>query len=108
MGGLIQDEVHNGNTKVPLLGDLPFIGLLFRSDTKSRTKSNMTIFITPTIVEDEDFQATKSTFLKTKVPVKDSIEGDWSAWDSGKPKDWRKKMSVPDESTADSAKPSGQ
>jgi general secretion pathway protein D len=92
MGGLIQDEIHNGNTKVPLLGDLPFVGLLFRSDTKSRIKSNMLVFITPTIVEDEDFQPTKSNFLKSKVPVKDTVEdGDWSAWDSGKPKDWGKR-----------------
>jgi general secretion pathway protein D len=99
MGGLISDEIHNGNTKVPLLGDLPFVGLLFRSDTKSRIKSNMLVFITPTIVEDEDFQPTKSTFLKSKVPVKDTVEdGDWSAWDSGKPKDWSKRKPSMDDS----------
>ena len=99
MGGLISDEIHNGNTKVPLLGDLPFLGLLFRSDTKSRTKSNMLVFITPTIVEDEDFQPTKSTFLKAKVPVKDTVEdGDWSAWNSGKPKDWSKRKPSTDDS----------
>ena len=55
MGGLIEDSVQLGNTKVPLLGDIPVLGYLFRSDTKSRTKSNMTIFLTPTIVEEEDF-----------------------------------------------------
>jgi type II secretory pathway component GspD/PulD (secretin) len=99
MGGLIQDEIHNGNTKVPLLGDLPLLGLLFRSDTKSRTKSNMLVFLTPTIVEDEDFQPTKSNFLKTKVPVKDTVEdGDWSAWNSGKPKDWSKRKPSMDDS----------
>jgi general secretion pathway protein D len=99
MGGLIQDEIHNGNTKVPLLGDLPWLGLLFRSDTKSRTKSNMLVFITPTIVEDEDFQPTKSTFLKARVPVKDTVEdGDWSAWNSGKPKDWSKRKPSTDDS----------
>ena len=91
MGGLIQDEVNKSNVKVPLLGDLPLIGLLFRNDTKSRTKSNLMVFLTPTIVEDQDFQPTKSTFLRSRVPVKDSVEdGDWSAWDSGKPKDWSK------------------
>ena len=91
MGGLIQDSVHQQNTKVPILGDIPGLGLLFRSDSKNRTKSNLIVFLTPTIVEDEDFQPTKSTFLKTKVPVKDTIEDDWSAWDSGKPKNWGKK-----------------
>jgi type II secretory pathway component GspD/PulD (secretin) len=88
MGGLIQDELHKGNIKVPILGDIPYIGLLFRSDTKSRTKSNMIVFLTPTIVEDEDFQPTQSTYLKTKAPVRDTIERDWSAWDSGKPMEW--------------------
>ena len=43
-----------------------------------------------TIVEDEDYQPTKSEFLKTPVPTQDALEPDWSAWDSGKPKDWNK------------------
>ena len=90
MGGLIEDNIHNQDTKVPLLGDIPGLGQLFRSDSKSRQKSNLLVFLTPTIVQDEDFQATKTEFLKTPVPVKDEIEGDWSAWDSGKPKDWSK------------------
>ena len=91
MGGLIEDNIQQSNIKVPLLGDIPVLGYLFRSDSKSRTKSNMTVFLTPTIVEDEDFQPTKSTFLKTTVPVSDTVEkGDWSAWDSGKPKEWSK------------------
>jgi type II secretory pathway component GspD/PulD (secretin) len=107
MGGLIEDSVQLGNTKVPLLGDIPVLGYLFRSDTKSRTKSNMIIFLTPTIVEEEDFQPTKSTFLKSPVPVKDNVEdGDWSAWDSGKPQQWKKKA-VPQEPTSgDSPTPS--
>ncbi len=91
MGGLIEDNIQQSNIKVPLLGDIPVLGYLFRSDSKTRTKSNMTVFLTPTIVEDEDFQPTKSTFLKTTVPVSDTVEkGDWSAWDSGKPKEWSK------------------
>jgi general secretion pathway protein D len=102
MGGLIQDNVHEQDTKVPLLGDIPGLGFLFRSESKQRTKSNMIIFLTPTIVEDEDFQPTKSNFLKTKVPIKDSIEDDWSAWDSGKPKDWGKKV-APEEQSFDDA-----
>ena len=102
MGGLIEDNVHQENTKVPLLGDIPGLGLLFRNDSKSRQKSNMIVFLTPTIVEDEDFQPTKSNFLKTRVPIKDSIEGDWSTWDSGKPKDWSKKVPAQEQSFDDS------
>ena len=92
LGGLIQDDVRNQNTKVPLLGDIPGLGYLFRSDTKSRQKSNLLVFITPTIVQDEDFQPTKTDFLKT--PVVDNIEGEWSAWDTGKPYDWSKPMAA--------------
>ena len=107
MGGLIEDSVQLGNTKVPLLGDIPVLGYLFRSDTKSRTKSNMTIFLTPTIVEEEDFQPTKSAFLKTPVPVKDNVEDrDWSAWDSGKPQQWKKKAVPLEPTSSDSPTPS--
>ncbi len=97
MGGLIQDEVNNGNTKVPILGDIPVLGYLFRVDSKQRDKGNLVVFITPTIVQEEDFQPTKTTFLKQKLPPKDEMEGDWSAWDSGKPKDWSKKKVMPQE-----------
>jgi type II secretory pathway component GspD/PulD (secretin) len=63
---------------------------LFRHDTKARQKSELLVFVTPTIVQDSDYQPTTSTFLKTPVPASDVLEGDWSAWDSGKPRDWKK------------------
>ena len=95
MGGMIQDSENTSNIKVPVLGDIPLLGGLFRSDSKSRLKQNLIIFITPTIVQDEDYQPTKSTFLKQPVPVNDSVGPDWSAWDSGKPKDWSGKAAKP-------------
>ena len=91
MGGLIQDNTTSGNVKVPILGDIPGLGLLFRHDMKERMKANLIVFITPTIVRDEDFQPTASTYLKTPIPADDSGEPDWSAWDSAKPRDWSKK-----------------
>jgi len=39
-------------------------------------------------VQDENFQPTATDYLKTPVPTSDSVEGDWSSWDSGKPRDW--------------------
>ena len=90
LGGLVQDDVRLSNTKVPWLGDLPILGRAFRSDSKSRQKSNLMIFITPTIIQDSDYQPTKSDYLKTPVPTSDSIDGEWSSWDSGKPRDWSK------------------
>jgi type II secretory pathway component GspD/PulD (secretin) len=91
LGGLAQDDVEEINSKVPLLGDIPGLGYLFRHDNKARKKTNLLIFITPTIVRDEDFQPTKTDFLKNVAPKKDEVEPDWSAWDTGKPKDWSKK-----------------
>jgi type II secretory pathway component GspD/PulD (secretin) len=96
MGGLIQDQINESNTKVPLLGDIPVLGYLFRQDAKNRTKTDLILFITPTIVQDEDYQPAKTDFLKTSAPKKDSLEGDWSAWDSGKPKDWSQKAAKPE------------
>jgi len=88
IGGLNNDNTSKNFTKVPILGDLPIIGLAFRHDEKERTKQNLLIFVTPTIVEETDFQKSKSDFLKTKfTPRPDSEE---TAWDSGKPLDWTK------------------
>src|SRR4029077_17202056 len=83
MGGLIDDAVVINNIKVPVLGDIPGLGYLFRHDSKDRQRDNLNMFITPTIVGDEDFQPTKSNYLKTPVPTSDSLEGEWSSWDSG-------------------------
>jgi general secretion pathway protein D len=90
LGGLVQDDTRTANTKVPILGDIPGIGHVFRSDSKSRQKNNLLVFITPTIVTDDDYQPTKSTFLKT--PLQTTEEKPWSAWDSGKPVDWHSVM----------------
>lgn len=54
LGGLIKDDVQEGNQKVPLLGDIPFLGRLFRSDAVQVTKTNLLIFIRPTIIRDDE------------------------------------------------------
>lgn len=88
LGGLISDGSDNGNIKVPVLGDIPVLGGLFRKDSKERNRQNMIIFITPTIVRDEDYQAASSTFLKTSPATEQDAE--WSKWDSAMPVDWSK------------------
>ena len=45
LGGLIDDKYTDESSKIPLLGDLPFIGGLFRYDSKSRTRTNLMVFI---------------------------------------------------------------
>lgn len=88
MGGLISDTLTKSHSKIPVLGDTPGLGLLFRRDSKNRTKQNLLIFITPTIVQDYDFQYTASDFLRNKLDARPETEE--SAWDSGKPKSWSK------------------
>ena len=50
IGGLLDDNERNTIEKIPFLGDLPLLGNLFRSKAKSRAKTNLMIFIRPTIL----------------------------------------------------------
>ncbi|HTJ95155.1 MAG TPA: type II secretion system secretin GspD [Pararobbsia sp.] len=52
LGGLIQDNYSDSANKVPLLGDIPWIGGLFRSENKTRTKTNLMVFLRPVIIKD--------------------------------------------------------
>ena len=52
LGGLIQEEVTDSENKVPLLGDIPVIGFLFRSQSTTKTKANLMVFLRPTILRD--------------------------------------------------------
>lgn len=54
LGGLIEDSVQDGQQKVPILGDIPFLGRLFRTDSVSVSKTNLIIFIRPTIIRDDE------------------------------------------------------
>ena len=83
LGGLVSDELTKDVIKVPFLGDIPGLGYAFRHSTDTRHKKNLIIFITPTIVQDTDFQVDKDDFLKT--PVSTATE---PAWNEKKPYDW--------------------
>ena len=50
LGGLIQDSQTDGTQKLPFLGDVPLVGALFRYDTRARNKTNLMVFLRPTIV----------------------------------------------------------
>ncbi|KWK55025.1 type II secretion system protein GspD [Burkholderia stagnalis] len=52
LGGLMQDNYNVTNSKVPLLGDIPWIGQLFRSESKNRQKTNLMVFLRPVIIND--------------------------------------------------------
>jgi general secretion pathway protein D len=50
LGGLIEDRLTDGTDKVPIAGDVPFVGQLFRYDARRREKTNLMVFLKPTIV----------------------------------------------------------
>ena len=52
LGGLIQDDVTQSVSKVPLLGDIPWLGALFRSTKDVHTKRNLMVFLRPMIIRD--------------------------------------------------------
>jgi general secretion pathway protein D len=52
LGGLLQDEYSGNQEKVPVLGDVPVIGNLFRTETRSRKKTNLMVFLRPVVVRD--------------------------------------------------------
>lgn len=54
LGGLVKDDIQDSQQGVPILQDIPLLGRLFRNDVVSVTKSNLLIFIRPTIVRDDD------------------------------------------------------
>ena len=54
LGGLIQEEERKKVAKLPILGDIPYIGSVFRSTTTSNTKNELVIMITPHIIKDTE------------------------------------------------------
>ena len=69
LGGLIPETITKISDKVPVLGDLPFVGRLFQSQSSDSTKDNLVIFVTPTIIDpsgnrvhtDDDLPFSKSS-----------------------------------------------
>ncbi len=54
LGGLIQEDEQIRVSKVPLLGDIPLLGRAFRSDDTSSTRTNLMVFLRPTVVRDAE------------------------------------------------------
>ena len=81
LGGLISDEVSSRDQKVPLLGDIPGLGRLFRSTGKSGVKQNLMVFIRPRILRDgpsiASFSADKYQNLQRETALKlPALDGD--------------------------------
>ncbi len=54
LGGLIEDRFVNNKSKVPVLGDLPLLGGLFRSESRTKKRTNLMIFLRPIVMRDAD------------------------------------------------------
>lgn len=63
LGGLIQDDITESNSKVPVLGSIPLLGNLFKSRSTTRVKTNLLVFIRPTIISNSE-DATRLTSQK--------------------------------------------
>ncbi len=88
LGGLLQDEYGGNQEKVPGLGDLPLLGHLFKSESRSRKKTNLMIFLRPVVLRDanatEKFALDRYELMRAKqeaaqpeassvVPVNESV-----------------------------------
>ena len=60
ISGIMDDDVQESESKVPLLGDIPILGHLFRSTSSHKVKRNLMVFIRPTIIRDDDMMKTIS------------------------------------------------
>jgi general secretion pathway protein D len=85
MGGLVQDSPNATYSTVPFLGDIPGLGWAFKSESKTLTKDNLIIFLTPTIVKDADFQPANTTFLQSKPRTMRSPMNPHKPWDGAEP-----------------------
>jgi general secretion pathway protein D len=58
LGGLIQDDQESSIDKVPLLGDIPWLGSLFKYESRSHKRTNLMVFLRPVVLRDEKSAAT--------------------------------------------------
>ncbi|MDO5104043.1 MAG: type II secretion system secretin GspD [Lautropia sp.] len=70
LGGLIEDRVEGNVSKVPLLGDIPLLGRLFRYDSRKRNKTNLLVFLRPVVLRDAgaswDVTASRYDYIGTR------------------------------------------
>jgi type II secretory pathway component GspD/PulD (secretin) len=103
LGGLIRDVSSDTTSKVPVLGDIPVLGWLFKSKSTSAQKSNLLIFITPKIVR--QYEAVRGILDRKLKERDDFLERSVGGVDIGK--DFRDKIirSLPDVKKIQNDKP---
>jgi len=81
LGGLIKDDVQVGSTRVPVLGSIPLLGNLFRTQTNTKVKTNLLVFIRSTIIRDDQVMegATAEKYKKIRDLQLDAKHQDGSS-----------------------------
>lgn len=77
LGGLIQDDVTQTDSKVPLLGDIPWLGRLFRSTKDTHIKRNLMVFLRPTVIRDAAGLAALSGKKYSDIRVLGDVRSDY-------------------------------
>jgi type IV pilus assembly protein PilQ len=74
LGGLIKNTESEGHDKIPILGDIPLIGRLFRTNTKTRQKTNLVVYVTPHILKTDKELDLDSALQTLEINNSDFLE----------------------------------
>ena len=90
IGGLISEVFGETETKVPFLGDIPFLGWAFKTIGETKRKTNLLIFLTPHIVRNEEDLARET--IRKRLEFEDSLEdkdaySELATYEAGRPKE---------------------
>ena len=81
LGGLIRDEETTDETKVPILGDIPVLGWLFKSSKLEKKKINLVVFLTPKIIRSNRPEHSRTLFNAQANDRVDWIKRNYSGRD---------------------------
>ncbi|MFB1482047.1 type II secretion system secretin GspD [Corallococcus sp. RDP092CA] len=82
IGGIMQDRTLESVSKVPVLGDIPLLGHLFRDTTRRKTKTNLLLFLTPYIIRgQEDFRRIFERKMKERQQFVEQFYGQVPGYD---------------------------
>lgn len=73
LGGVIEDKESDTRAGIPLLKDIPILGVLFRSSSSQKTKTNLYFFLTPHILDEDDFQDLADVSFRKKLEAAEYI-----------------------------------
>jgi hypothetical protein len=76
IGGIVVDNVQDTSRQVPLLGDIPILGRLFRRDADSQDRTALYFFVTPHIMSDLEFADLAQYSYQKKLEAADTIGAD--------------------------------